>query len=432
MAVRRSSASASPRWLNCGLAALFLFISVPAAVACPLCYEVARQVVTIGQQLDMADQVVLAVPLAGAKFRIVEIVKGNNAVGDVIADQVTGLDTAAAADGDPYLLIRDAAALQWTSVGTIRADYADWLRQLVATIRVKGDRPRPTWPMNRQTSLTLSYDGWRQRIALVLPYLENSDPLAARIAWGELARAPYVTMDVARSRIDATAVESWLDNPKLVSRHAAYTLLLGFAGSADDVARIEQRIEAAWNAHDSTNLAAMIGADLELRGPSRVELGRDEVFCRSYTHDARNRGRLACAQCSWRCESYCVPRACDPSVSDFHQGAPTYGRLRGHAVGRLELLGRHDGLHGAPQVQRDQGSGFGICRRQLSTAFRGRQGGCSIDRRPYGTAAARKIPTGPGTAGAVLEWVTKSGRSSRPSCAGGCANLFSIFFLPAR
>jgi hypothetical protein len=278
MAVRRSSASVWSRWLNCGLAALFLFISVPAAVACPLCYEAARQVVTIGQQLDMADQVVLAVPLAGAKFRIVEIVKGINAAGDVIADQVTGLDTAAAADGDPYLLIRDAAALQWTSVGTIQAGYTDWLRQLVATIRVKGDRPRPTWPMNRQTSLTLSYDGWRQRVAIVLPYLEKSDPLAAQIAWGELARAPYVMMDVARSRIDATVVENWLDNPKLVSRHAAYTLLLGFAGSADDVARIERRIEAAWNAHDSTNLAAMIGADLELRGPSRVEWVETKYF----------------------------------------------------------------------------------------------------------------------------------------------------------
>lgn len=63
MAVRRSSASASPRWPNCGLAALSLFISVPAAVGCPLCYEAARQLVAVGQQLDMADQVVLAVPL---------------------------------------------------------------------------------------------------------------------------------------------------------------------------------------------------------------------------------------------------------------------------------------------------------------------------------------------------------------------------------
>ena len=145
---------------------------------------------TIGQQLDIADRVVLACRSRGDQFRVVEIVKGINAAGDVIADQVTGLDTAAAADGDPYLLIRDAAALQWTSVGTIQAGYTDWLRQLVATIRVKGDRPRPTWPMNRQTSLTLSYDGWRQRVAIVLPYLEKSDPLAAQIAWGELARAP--------------------------------------------------------------------------------------------------------------------------------------------------------------------------------------------------------------------------------------------------
>ena len=235
---------------------------------CPLCYEAARQTVTIGRQLDMADRVVLAVPLAGGKFHIVEIVKGKDAVGDAIADPVTGLD--AAADGDPYLLFRDVAAPQWTSVGTMRAEYANWLRQLAATSLVKGDRPRPTWPMNMHTSFTLSYDGWRQRILLVLPYLENPEPLAARIAWGELARAPYAALDVARSRIDTAAVESWLRNPKLVFRHAAYTLLLGFAGSADDAARVERRIEAAWNAHDSANLAAMIAADLELRGPSRV------------------------------------------------------------------------------------------------------------------------------------------------------------------
>ena len=271
MAVRRPLASASAGWSRCGLATLFILISAAAAAACPLCYETARQGITIGQQLDMADRAVLAVSSASGKFRIVEIVKGNIAVGDVIADQVIGLDTTAIADGDPYLLFRDAAAPQWTTVGTIRADYADWLRQLVASFRVKGDHPRPTWPMNMQTSFMLSYDGWRQRIALVLPYLENSDPLAARIAWGELARAPYATLDVARSRIDATAVESWLDNPKLVSRHAAYTLLLGFAGSADDAPLIEQRIEAARISHDTTDLAAMIAADLELRGPSRVD-----------------------------------------------------------------------------------------------------------------------------------------------------------------
>ena len=37
-----------------------------------------------------------------------------------------------------------------------------------------------------------------------------------------------------------------------------------------EAARLEQPIEAAWHSRDATNLAAMIGADLELRGPSRV------------------------------------------------------------------------------------------------------------------------------------------------------------------
>jgi hypothetical protein len=172
MAVRQSSASVSRRWINCGLAALLLFVSARAAAACQLCYEAARQSVTIGQRLDSADRVVLAVPLAGAnQFRMVEVVKGKDAVGDIIADPVTGLDVGAVPGRDPYLLVRDPLASQWTSLGTIRAEYADWLRQLVATSLVKGDRPRPTWPSNMQTSFTLSYAGWRQRFALVLPYL---------------------------------------------------------------------------------------------------------------------------------------------------------------------------------------------------------------------------------------------------------------------
>ena len=263
--------SPAPGWLKCALAAFFLLISAAAGVACQLCYEAARQMVTIGQRLDMADRVVLAVPVAGAnQLRMVEVVRGKDAVGDIVADPVTDLDPAAPPGSDPYLLIRDPFAAQWTSLGTIRAEHADWLRQMVATSLVKGDRPRPTWPSNMQTSSTLSYAGWRQRVALVLPYLENSDPLVARIAWGELARAPYATMDVARSRIDAAAVESWLDDPKLASRQAAYILLLGFVGGPAEAARLEQRIEAARSSHGATNLAAMIGADLELRGPSRV------------------------------------------------------------------------------------------------------------------------------------------------------------------
>ena len=394
---RRSSPQAG--WLKLCFALTLPLIST-TAIACPLCYEAARQMMTEGVQLDSAGRAVLAARQAGGgTLRIVAVVKGSDAVGDVIAEPGAEPGDPPLATGEPSLLIRDPTAPRWTSLGAIPLKDADWLRRIVATREVAGERPRRSWPLTTSTADALSYDGWRQRIALVLPYLENSDPLAARIAWGELARAPYATLDVARSRIDTSAVESWLDNPKLVSRHAAYTLLLGFAGSEEDAARIEQRIEAAWTSHDATNLAAMIAADLELRGPSRVDWVEANVFCRSYADDAGNRGRLACAQCSRRRESYRVPRACDPSISDFHQGAPTDGRLRGPTVGRLELLGRHHGVHSAPQVQRDQGSGLGICHRQLSTAFRGRQGGSSIDRRPMGLQLLAETPAGPGTAG---------------------------------
>jgi hypothetical protein len=257
--------------VRCGSAALFVLISTAMAVACPLCYEAARQLMTDGVQLDLADRAVLAAPVAATdQFRIVAVIKGRDAVGDIVTDPVTGVD-AAARDRDPSLLIRDLLHAQWTSLGTIPGEYADWLREVVATRLIGGDRPRHTWPLTVQSSDALSYAGWRQRIALIASYLENPNSLAARLAWGELARAPYAVLDAAKSRIEGATVARWLDDPKFASRHAAYITLLGFVGGPADAQRLESQIERAWNAHDVTNLAAMIGADLELRGPSRVD-----------------------------------------------------------------------------------------------------------------------------------------------------------------
>jgi hypothetical protein len=265
----RVSPSASPGWLKYRLAALFLLISAPPAVACPLCYEAVQQLATVGQQLGTADRAVLAARIAGGnRFRIVEIIKGRGAIGDIIAEPVTDPDATAATGRDPVLLLGDPLAPQWSGLGTIRAEYANWLRQLAATHLVKGDLLRPTWSLTTQGAAALM--GWRQRIALIQPYLENSDPLAAQISWGELARAPYTTMDVVRSRLDAATVTTWVQDPKLASRHAAYILLLGFVGGPSDAARLELQIDAARNSHDITNLGAMIAADLELRGPFRV------------------------------------------------------------------------------------------------------------------------------------------------------------------
>jgi hypothetical protein len=111
---------------------------------------------------------------------------------------------------------------------------------------------------------------WRERVALVAPYLETPEPLAAEIAYGELIRAPYRAMRTLKPQLDAARISTWINDPKLASRRPVYTLLLGIAGGPEDAIEIERHIDQALLAGDATNLSAMLAADLELRGPSRL------------------------------------------------------------------------------------------------------------------------------------------------------------------
>jgi hypothetical protein len=245
---------------------VLLLVTASTAFACPLCYDALRE--SLGQRLDTADRAVLAVPISGStRFQVVEVVKkGKGAIPDIIGGgAITNLDASAALSRDSFLILGNYPAPGWTNLGKIRADHADFLRQLIATRMVKDDGAQIG-----QGSAPLSYAGWRQRIALVQSYLENSDRLVAEIAWGELARSPYAAMDVVRSRLNAATVTRWLDDPQLAPRHPAYTLLLGFVGGPADAGRLEQRIDDMRISRDATNLGAMIAADLELRGPIRV------------------------------------------------------------------------------------------------------------------------------------------------------------------
>jgi hypothetical protein len=269
MPIRSSRAGSSTQgWLRCVLAALLL-VTAGGAEACPIC--LSGLVVTPGQQLDGADQVVLAVPAAGEnRFRIVEVVKGNDIAGGTIVEETIRVDAEALRNGKPLVLLRNALAQRWSSIGAIGREHAGWLRSLTANGNPGRSRPKASWPQTMQTSSEPTDAEWRDRVALVLPHLESLEPLAADIAYGEISRASYAAMRSLKPRLDAAKIASWIDDPKLAARRSTYTLLLGIAGGPDDAARLERRIEAAWQARDATNLAAMLAADLELRGPSRV------------------------------------------------------------------------------------------------------------------------------------------------------------------
>jgi hypothetical protein len=205
---------------------------------------------------DMAANAVLALSAeGGARLKVIDVIQGDFPIGSTIDSAwVDRLDRSAAASTKPLLLIRARKWQAWDNLGPVGAEHAGWLRQLTAS--------KPTANMTDTE--------WQARAALVLPYLENPEPLVAEIAYGELARAPYSAMRPLKSHLDAAALRQWTADPRLAKRQSLYTLLLGIAGDATDTARIEQRLDAAWKAKDATNLGPMLAADLELRGPSRM------------------------------------------------------------------------------------------------------------------------------------------------------------------
>jgi hypothetical protein len=241
------------RWVYGTLA---LLVSLDVA-ACPLCLGSFQR--TPAQQLVDVEHAVLAVPTADAsRFRVIEVIKGERPSSGTIEGGYSRFGPAsydaAPKSGKPLLLVRDEAWPVWTIVGAIGAEHAGWLRKLAAGKR----------------SAEMNADDWRTRVALMLPYLEHSEPLAAEIAYSELASAPYSAMLTAKPRLDLPAIRRWLADPELAARQPSYLLLLGIAGDSRDAATLEQRLEAAWQAGDATNLGSMIAADLQLRGSARM------------------------------------------------------------------------------------------------------------------------------------------------------------------
>ena len=158
------------------LASLLVWVSLDAA-SCPLCLGAFQQ--SAAQQLVDLKHAVLAVPAEnGGSYRIVEMIKGERPRSGTIDGAAVHLKVAPSGNKATLLLVRDETWPMWVSFGTIGAEHASWLRQLAAGKR---------WT-------EMNGDDWRSRVALMLPYLENAQPLVAEIAYREIATAPYAAL----------------------------------------------------------------------------------------------------------------------------------------------------------------------------------------------------------------------------------------------
>jgi hypothetical protein len=236
------------------LLAAALLLQGVSAWACPLCLGAGQP--SKAQQLVATPQAVLAVPTADAgRFRVIQIIKGEQAADGTVEggyprSSGPAPGGATPTNARPLLIVRDDPLPTWVILGAINAARADWLRALAAGKR----------------AADMSPEEWRARVALVVPFLNDPDPLAAELASAELASAPYAALRTAKPQLDAAALRRCLADPALAARHPLYHVLLGISGNAQDAAALEQRLQSG----DSTNLSAMLAADLELSGPARV------------------------------------------------------------------------------------------------------------------------------------------------------------------
>jgi hypothetical protein len=254
------------------MAALMLF-AAPGAMACPLCAN-SLQLTISAQELIYAEHSVLALPVDdGNEFKVVAVIKGDAPPGNAIA--IDAVFRGAMKSDKPLLLVRDNAWRQWVNFGPVSADQAGWLRKLSTTKR----------------TIEMNDVEWRDHVAYFLPYLENSEPMVAEIAFNEFVSAPYGALRSLKPGLDVAVIRAWLNNPKLVARRSVYLLLLGIAGTALDALRSEERMEFARETHNATDLAALVGADLELRGAAGVERIEKQYL----TDSERNKSEIEAA-----------------------------------------------------------------------------------------------------------------------------------------
>jgi hypothetical protein len=238
------------------LAAALLLPGVSAS-ACPLCLGWGKP--STAQRLVATPQAVLAVPTADAgRFRVTQVIKGERQADGLVDGDYPrngpAPESAIPTDARPLLLVRDDPLPTWVILGAIDAARADWLRALAAG----------------KPATDMSPEEWRARVALVVPHLNDPEPLAAELASTELAVAPYAALRTAKPHLDADALRRCVADPALAARHPLCLLLLGISGNAQDAATLEERMQAAWQSGDAANLSSVLAADLELRGAARV------------------------------------------------------------------------------------------------------------------------------------------------------------------
>jgi len=233
------------------------------AWACPFCSVTSQ---TLSEEMEGSDVAVLAQLVQGAlppdprpdglggfgtadpdtgdaTFKILEILRGEEHLlgtdqieviyfGDFEEDKVffvTGLGT------DP---------IDWTTPLALSEVGVDYLRQLTSLAKEGADR-----------------------LAFFQEYFEHDDPLLAKDAYDEFARAPYADVQALSDRMHHDQLVAWVQSAEVSpTRRRLYLTMLGTCGGKEDLPFLEEMILSDYRVKKPI-VEGMIEVGLAMAGP---------------------------------------------------------------------------------------------------------------------------------------------------------------------
>jgi hypothetical protein len=269
--------------MNRSIASLVIVLAAAALLAgtavvadcCPFCGGVQ---LTLSDEMKAADAVVIA-RLIGqperppidpnkpvelpkeppkTKFQIVEILKGQDVVGDT--KEIELLYFGQDPPETPFLIQgTKVPELAWGTPLVVSDKAVNYVRELV-----KLGEPGP------------------ERLKFFCAYLEDEDGLLARDAYDEFAKAPYADVKAVKDYLDHDKLVAWIGNPDVTTSHRRlYLTLLGItereAPRPEDIKMLEEIITADAD-EPKPALDAAIACYLTLKGPDGMPLVEDEFL----------------------------------------------------------------------------------------------------------------------------------------------------------
>ena len=254
-----------------GLAALCAgvglgWVAYPAA-SCPLCDQVD---LTFAEEMDSADVVVIAEevkvaapkseppakisllsPAAKSKFRITQILKGEQHLGKTQEFEVLYFGSQPAGTKF-YAIANDPLMLTWSTPIPLTERSFKYLSQL------------PSLPKEGAARLTFFYN-----------HLEDEEDMLARDAYDEFAKAPYEWVKDLKPKMDHDQLVAWIKNDKIAaSRRRLYLVMLGACGSEKDLVMLKQMLTSG-ERESKFVLDALVACYLTLAGPEGMTLIED-------------------------------------------------------------------------------------------------------------------------------------------------------------